>query len=235
MYACNDLCRFPSPSCIYFHIHPNIHIFNGVVWMGSSLNKLILWSLHCNLIVCPLEALRQFPDWFRSGCMYSTPDLVPDRTEELNARPFAEKKVSCLKQSFSIFHYLCSGISVFVQRRNLGTTGAEQPSPCLRSPKVGELLTLSPVWALDFPAQLISYLSIWKKSYFCRRVHYKQPPQQPRIMSDTLTCTWTLTWWSAQGSLARPPARPSSSGRRTRNSASPGILIIFNSFLIFNF
>ena len=116
---------------------------------------------------------------------YSTPDLVPDRTEELNARPFAEKKVSCLKQSFSIFHYLCSGISVFVQRRNLGTTGAEQPSPCLRSPKVGELLTLSPVWALDFPAQLISYLSIWKKSYFCRRVHYKQPPQQPRIMSDT--------------------------------------------------
>ena len=117
--------------------------------------------------------------------MYSTPDLVPDRTEELNARPFAEKKVSCLKQSFSIFHYLCSGISVFVQRQNLGTTGAEQPSPCLRSPKVGELLTLSPVWALDFPAQLISYLSIWKKSYFCRRVHYKQPPQQPRIMSDT--------------------------------------------------
>ena len=116
---------------------------------------------------------------------YSTPDLVPDRTEELNARPFAEKKVSCLKQSFSIFHYLCSGISVFVQRRNLGTTGAEQPSPCLRSPKVGELLTLSPVWALDFPAQLISYLSIRKKSYFCRRVHYKQPPQQPRIMSDT--------------------------------------------------
>ena len=123
--------------------------------------------------------------WLKLQYWYSTPDLVPDRTEELNARPFAEKKVSCLKQSFSIFHYLCSGISVFVQRRNLGTTGAEQPSPCLRSPKVGELLTLSPVWALDFPAQLISYLSIWKKSYFCRRVHYKQPPQQPRIMSDT--------------------------------------------------
>ena len=125
--------------------------------------------------------------WWSRACResYSTPDLVPDRTEELNARPFAEKKVSCLKQSFSIFHYLCSGISVFVQRRNLGTTGAEQPSPCLRSPKVGELLTLSPVWALDFPAQLISYLSIRKKSYFCRRVHYKQPPQQPRIMSDT--------------------------------------------------
>ena len=116
---------------------------------------------------------------------YSTPDLVPDRTEELNARPFAEKKVSCLKQSFSIFHYLCGGISFFVQRRNLGTTGAEQPSPPLHPPKAGGLLTLSPVWALDFPAQLISYLSIWKKSYFRRRVHYKQPPQQPKIMSDT--------------------------------------------------
>ena len=72
---------------------------------------------------------------------YSTPDLVPDRTEELNARPFAEKKVHRLKQSFSIFHYLCSGMSVFVQRGNLGTTGAEQPSPPLHPPKVGGLLS----------------------------------------------------------------------------------------------
>ena len=45
------------------------------------------------------------------------------------------------KQSFSIFHYLCSGISVFVQRRNLGTTGPEQPSPPLHPPKVGGLLS----------------------------------------------------------------------------------------------
>ena len=46
-------------------------------------------------------------------------------------KSFVAEKVSCLKQSFSIFHYLCSGISVFVQRWNLGTTGAEQPSPPL--------------------------------------------------------------------------------------------------------
>ena len=72
---------------------------------------------------------------------YSTPDQVPDTTEELNARPFAEKKVSCLKQSFSIFHYPCSGKSVFVQRRNLGTNETEQPSPPLHPPKVGGLLS----------------------------------------------------------------------------------------------
>ena len=129
-----------------------------------------------------------------SGRRYSTPDLVPDRTEELNARPFAEKKVSCLKQSFSIFHYLCSGISVFVQRRNLGTTGAEQPSPCLRSPKVGELLALSLVWALDFPAQLISYLSIWTKSYFCRRLHYKLPSQQPLQLCIAAPIPYSLSY-----------------------------------------
>ena len=131
----------------------------------------------------------------KSAFFYSAPDLVMETTEELNARPSLAEKVSCQRESFIIFHYLRSGRSVFGQRWNLGTTGAEQPSPCLRSPKVGELLTLGPVWALDFPAQIISYLSIWKKSYFCRRVHYKLPPQQPLQLCIAAPIPYSLSYF----------------------------------------
>ena len=145
----------------------------------------------CPVLIFLFKLLKNIP-W--KTPLYSAPDLVMETTEELNARPSLAEKVSCQRESFIIFHYLRSGRSVFGQRWNLGTTGAEQPSPCLRSPKVGELLALSLVWALDFPAQLISYLSIWTKSYFCRRLHYKLPSQQPLQLCIAAPIPYSLSY-----------------------------------------
>ena len=47
---------------------------------------------------------------------YSAPDQVMKTAEELMAQPFLAEKVSCQRESFPIFPYLCIGISVFGQR-----------------------------------------------------------------------------------------------------------------------